>query len=64
MIACAQGGTHECGRRTWGRSMVVDPWGQVVAELTEGEGVLLAEVTQQRIAKVRMVLPALQNRLI
>ena len=44
--------------------MVVDPWGQVVAELTEGEGVLLAEVTQQRIAKVRKVLPALQNRLI
>lgn len=64
VIACAQGGTHECGRRTWGRSMVVDPWGQVVAELTEGEGVLLAEVTQQRIDKVRMVLPALQNRLI
>ena len=62
VLAAAQGGTHENGRRTWGHSMVVDPWGEVVAVLPEGEGVVLAEVDPARIAQVRLQLPALAHR--
>lgn len=62
VIAAAQGGTHENGRRTWGHSMIVDPWGEVVAVQPEGEGVVLADVDPARIAQVRQQLPALQHR--
>jgi nitrilase len=62
VIAAAQGGTHENGRRTFGHSLVVDPWGEVLAMLPEGEGVVLAEVERERIASVRMQLPALEHR--
>jgi len=62
VLAAAQGGTHENGRRTWGHSMVVDPWGEVLALREEGEGVLVAEVDPARIAEVRQQLPALKHR--
>ncbi len=62
VIAPAQGGTHENGRRTWGHSMVVDPWGEVLAVRPEGEGVVLAEVDAKRLAAVRQQLPALAHR--
>jgi predicted amidohydrolase len=62
VIAPAQGGLHENGRRTWGHSMVVDPWGVVMASLTEGEGVVMAELDPERIASVRRQLPALEHR--
>jgi len=62
VIAAAQGGRHETGRRTWGHSMVVDPWGEVLAVRPEGEGVVLAELDLQRLAAVRTQLPALQHR--
>ncbi len=62
VIAPAQGGMHENGRRTWGHSMVVDPWGEVLAVRPEGEGVVLAEVDARRIASVRRQLPALAHR--
>ena len=62
VLAAAQGGKHENGRRTWGHSMVVDPWGEIVALREEGEGVVVAEVDAERIARVRQQLPALQHR--
>jgi len=62
VIAAAQGGTHENGRRTFGHSMVVDPWGVVLAVCPEGEGVVLAELDPARIAAVRQQLPALEHR--
>jgi deaminated glutathione amidase len=62
VIAPAQGGRHENGRQTWGHSMVVDPWGEVLAVLPEGEGVVLAEIDPARLASVRAQLPALQHR--
>jgi deaminated glutathione amidase len=62
VLAAAQGGTHPNGRRTWGHSMVVDPWGEVLAVLPEGEGVVLAEVNAERISAVRTQLPALKHR--
>ncbi len=62
VIAPAQGGLHENGRRTWGHSMVVDPWGEVLACVDEGEGVALAEMDAGRLAAVRRQLPALEHR--
>ena len=62
VIAAAQGGLHENGRRTFGHSMVVDPWGDVVGVLPEGEGVVLAELDPARLASVRAQLPALEHR--
>lgn len=62
VLAAAQGGTHENGRRTWGHSMVVDPWGEVLAVRPEGEGVVVAEVDAARLSAVRQQLPALAHR--
>jgi nitrilase len=62
VLAPAQGGLHENGRRTWGHSMIVDPWGQLLASLPEGEGVVLAEVDAARLQAVRSQLPALRHR--
>jgi nitrilase len=59
VIAPAQGGVHENGRRTWGHSLVVDPWGEVLAVRPEGEGVVLAELDRERLAQVRRQLPSL-----
>jgi nitrilase len=62
VIAPAQGGKHENGRRTWGHSMVVDPWGEVLDVRREGEGVVVAELDPERLAAVRRQLPALEHR--
>ena len=62
VIAPAQGGTHENGRRTWGHSLVVDPWGEMLGVRAEGEGVVLAELSRERIDDVRRQLPALEHR--
>lgn len=63
VLAPAQGGTHENGRRTWGHSMVVDPWGEVVAVRdADGEGVVVADLDPARTAQVRQQLPALGHR--
>jgi nitrilase len=64
VIAAAQGGRHENGRRTWGHSMIVDPWGEVLASVAEGEGMALAELDPARLRQVREQLPALQHRVI
>jgi predicted amidohydrolase len=63
VLAAAQGGTHPNGRRTWGHSMVVGPWGEVLAVCeAEGEGLAVAEMDPQHIAQVRQQLPALAHR--
>jgi nitrilase len=65
VCAPAQGGRHENGRRTWGHSMVVDPWGEVLAQRSdEGAGVVLAEISADRLAQVRQQLPALTHRVL
>jgi predicted amidohydrolase len=53
VVAPAQGGTHASGRRTWGHSMIVGPWGEILAMREEGEGVVLAEIDSERIKDVR-----------
>ena len=62
ILAPAQGGLHENGRRTWGHSMIVGPWGEVLACQPEGEGVVLAQMDTARLAQVRQQLPALEHR--
>ncbi len=62
VLAPAQGGTHENGRRTWGHTMLIDPWGEVLARLPEGEGVVAGVLSAERIAEVRAQLPALAHR--
>ena len=62
VLASAQGGRHPTGRMTHGNSMIIDPWGEVVARMDKGEGVVLADIDLGRIAEVRTSLPALQHR--
>ena len=62
VLASAQTGTHPGGRRTWGHSMLIDPWGEIVAQRAEGEGVVVGDVDPRRIAEVRRSLPALSHR--
>ena len=62
VLAAAQAGVHPGGRRTWGHSMLVDPWGVIVADVPEGEGLAIGEVDPERIGDVRTRLPALDHR--
>jgi len=62
VLAPAQGGKHENGRRTWGHSMLIDPWGEVISCLPEGEGVVSGDISLARIDEIRLSLPALRHR--
>jgi predicted amidohydrolase len=64
VLAAAQGGTHPGGRRTYGHSLLVDPWGTVVAERESGPGFIAGDVDPARLAKVREELPALSHRVL
>jgi predicted amidohydrolase len=62
ILAPAQGGRHEDGRKTWGHSMVIGPWGEVIAALDHDEpGVLYAEIDPADALKARERIPALQG---
>lgn len=62
VLAAAQGGFHEDGRGTWGCSMVVAPWGEVIAKLDHDEpGVLIADLDLAEVRKARDAIPALRN---
>jgi len=62
VLAPAQGGFHEDGRGTWGRSTIVNPWGEVVAKLDHDEpGVLIADLDLAEVDKARAAIPNLVN---
>ena len=62
MISAAQGGRHEDGRDTYGHSLIVDPWGRVLADAGGAEpGVILAEIDLSLVEDARMRIPALQH---
>ena len=63
VLAAAQGGQHPNGRVTHGNSMVIDPWGDVIARMDKGEGVVAAELDLQRLVEIRTSLPALRHRI-
>lgn len=64
VLAAAQGGVHENGRRTWGHTMVVDAWGQITAQQEEGAAVVMGEVLRRELDAVRGRLPALSHRVL
>lgn len=62
VIAAAQGGAHANGRSTYGHSLIVDPWGRIIAELDHDRpGVLLAEIDPEAVVEARRRVPALAN---
>ena len=64
LLAVGQGGKHENGRLTHGNSMIIDPWGEILARMDKGEGVILADFDPQQLADIRTRLPALQHRVL
>lgn len=62
VVAAAQSGQHEDGRQTYGHSLVIDPWGEVLLDMGEGEGLGFAEIDLNRIAEVRAQIPVHKNR--
>jgi nitrilase len=62
LAAAAQGGAHPNGRSTWGHSMIVDPWGDILACRPEGAGVVVADLDPVWLVTVRKCLPALSHR--
>jgi deaminated glutathione amidase len=64
VLASAQGGLHDNGRRTWGHSLLCDPWGRRVAQWPEGEGLALGSLDLDQARQIRTQLPALQHRVL
>ena len=63
VIASAQSGTHASGRETYGHSMIIDPWGEILDQLTdETEGVIMADIDQEKLRTIRQRFPSLQHR--
>lgn len=61
VLAPAQTGTHEGGRETWGHSMIINPWGEVIASAGEDEGLLIADIDLNDVALRRGQIPSLKN---
>jgi deaminated glutathione amidase len=61
VFAAAQGGKHENGRETFGHSLIVDPWGRILAEGATEPGVVMAEIDIGEVAKARARIPSLQH---
>lgn len=62
VVAAAQWGKHPGGRATFGKSCVIDPWGEVIAQASEGEGIVTATLDPAYLDRVRTNLPALRHR--
>ena len=62
VVAAAQVGHHEDGRNTFGHSLVIDPWGEVLLDMGEEKGVGFADIDLARISEVRSRIPALNHR--
>jgi len=62
LIAAGQGGYHVSGRETYGDSMIVDPWGQVLDRLPHGSGVVIADIDVQHVESIRKNFPAIEHR--
>ena len=62
VVAAAQTGVHADGRATYGHSLVIDPWGEVLLDMGEAPGLGFAEIDPARLADVRARIPALRHR--
>jgi predicted amidohydrolase len=61
IIAAAQTGHHPAGRKTYGHSLIVDPWGRVLADAGEPEGLVVADIDIKQVDKIRQSIPSLKN---
>jgi predicted amidohydrolase len=61
VLAAAQSGKHENGRETYGHSLVVSPWGDVIAEADDGTGVIVADIRPEEVEKARTRIPSLRH---
>jgi deaminated glutathione amidase len=64
VLAAAQGGTHPGGRRTYGHSVLIDPWGRITGEREDGPGIVVGDVDAACVAEVRAQLPAFAHRVL
>lgn len=62
VVAAAQGGFHIGGRETWGHSMIVDPWGNILNSLAKGPGVVTAEINHDQLTQIRKAFPVLDHQ--
>lgn len=62
VIAPAQHGQHSANRASYGHSIIIDPWGEVAAELPDGDGYAIAEVDPEHVAQIRQQVPSLANQ--
>ena len=62
VIASAQGGEHNSSRETWGHSMIIDPWGDIIARCNFGKDIVIGEVDMKKLQTVRANLPALEHQ--
>lgn len=61
MVSAAQGGTHEDGRETFGHSIIVDPWGRILAEAGDAPGIILAEIDLAKVVDARARIPTMKH---
>jgi predicted amidohydrolase len=61
-VAAGQTGDHEPGRNCYGRSMIIDPWGTIMAQAPDGPGLAMADLDLDRLRRIRSELPSLANR--
>ena len=61
VIAPGQTGEHENGRKTWGHSLIINPWGEILAEMDEKPGMIMADLNLSAVKRVRSSIPALQH---
>lgn len=61
VIAPAQTGEHDGGRKTWGHSMIIDPWGRVLADAGKNVGIIYADLNMEEVSKARNAIPALTH---
>ena len=62
IVAPAQCGTHADGRKTWGHSLCIDPWGNVIAELDNEPGIALCPFSAQSLAEIRQKMPVFKHQ--
>ncbi|MFM6935956.1 MAG: nitrilase-related carbon-nitrogen hydrolase, partial [Flavobacteriales bacterium] len=62
VVAPAQWGQHTPGRRSYGRSLIIDPWGLILAQAQDGEDVIYARLDFERLERLRRELPCLEHR--
>jgi len=62
VIGCGQGGKHNATRETWGHSMIIDPWGRILAQAELGEAVVIADLDFAELAAVRQRMPVFQHK--